>query len=162
LTTRRARFRRHPALPAGRPRPAPLTQGSLDAALARGGAQATNTVTGTPYYRFTLDTPQGLSIRAQNEAADPYIYLFDGTGALIAENDDYDSLNSRIDITDAAAAGHLLRGHARAVRSRSSGDALGLCPTMRGRRGGTHRHGRRRAAARRDMAGARAWGSCRR
>jgi hypothetical protein len=77
----------------------PLTQGSLDAALARGGAQATNTVTGTPYYRFTLDTPQGLSIRAQNEAADPYIYLFDGTGALIAENDDYESLNSRIDIT---------------------------------------------------------------
>lgn len=77
----------------------PLTQGSLDAALAQGGAQATNTVTGTPYYRFTLDTAQGLSIRALNEAADPYIYLFDGRGNLIAENDDYDSLNSRIDIT---------------------------------------------------------------
>jgi hypothetical protein len=56
-----------------------LTQGPIDAALAQGGAQATNTVTGTPFYRFTLDQPQGLSIRALNEAADPYIYLFDGT-----------------------------------------------------------------------------------
>jgi hypothetical protein len=83
----------------------PLTRGPIDAALAQGGAQATNTVTGTPYYRFTLDRPQGLSLRAANEAADPYIYLFDGTGALIAENDDYDSLNSRIDITTPLAAG---------------------------------------------------------
>jgi hypothetical protein len=82
-----------------------LTQGPLDAALARGGAQATNTVSGTPYYRFTLDAPQGLSIRAMNETADPYIYLFDGTGALIAENDDHESLNSRIDITAPLAPG---------------------------------------------------------
>jgi hypothetical protein len=82
-----------------------LTQGSIDAALAQGGAQATNTITGTPFYRFTLDQPQGLSIRALNEAADPYIYLFDGNGDLIAENDDYDSLNSRIDITAPLAAG---------------------------------------------------------
>jgi hypothetical protein len=83
----------------------PLTQGSIDAALAQGGAQATNTVTGTPYYRFTLDQPQGLSIRALNESADPYIYLFDGDGGLIAENDDFDSLNSRIDITTPLPSG---------------------------------------------------------
>jgi len=83
----------------------PLTRGPIDAALAQGGAQATDTVTGTPYWRFTLDQPQGLSLRAANEAADPYIYLFDGTGALIAENDDYESLNSRIDITTPLAAG---------------------------------------------------------
>jgi hypothetical protein len=82
-----------------------LTQGAIDLALAQGGAQATNTVTDTPFYRFTLDQPQGLSLRALNEAADPYIYLFDGVGALIAENDDYDSLNSRIDITTPLAAG---------------------------------------------------------
>jgi hypothetical protein len=82
-----------------------LTQGPIDAALAQGGAHATGTVTGTPYYRFTLEMPQALSLRAVNEAADPYIYLFDGTGALIAENDDYDSLNSRIDITSPLAAG---------------------------------------------------------
>jgi hypothetical protein len=54
--------------------------------------------------------PQGLSMRAQNEAADPYIYLFDGVGALIAENDDYDSLNSRIDITTPLAAGSYCMG----------------------------------------------------
>ncbi len=83
----------------------PLTRGPIDAALAQGGAQATATVTGTPYYRFTLGTPQAVSLRAGNPAADPYIYLFDGTGALIAENDDHDSLNSRIDITSPLAAG---------------------------------------------------------
>jgi hypothetical protein len=77
-----------------------LTQGPIEAALDLGGAQATGTVTDTPYYRFTLATPQSLSLRAYNEAADPYIYLFDGSGALLAENDDYDSLNSRIDMTD--------------------------------------------------------------
>ncbi|MGP1356008.1 DVUA0089 family protein, partial [Roseicyclus sp.] len=49
--------------------------------------------------------PQSLSIRAENENADPYIYLFDGAGTLIAENDDYDSLNSRIDVIDPLPAG---------------------------------------------------------
>lgn len=78
---------------------ADLVSGSLDAALGSGGAQATDTVTGTPYYRFSLDTAQALSIRALNQNADPYIYLFDATGDLIAENDDFDGLNARIDIT---------------------------------------------------------------
>lgn len=82
-----------------------LTQGSLDTALERGGAQATNPVSDTPFYRFTLETPRSLTLRAFNEAADPYIYLFDDTGALIAENDDYDSLNSRIDVTPPLAPG---------------------------------------------------------
>ncbi|MBF9029830.1 ABC transporter substrate-binding protein [Rhodobacterales bacterium HKCCE3408] len=82
-----------------------LGQGPVDAMLGQGGVTATNSVAATPYYRFTLSSPQPISIRAENEWADPYIYVFDGQGALIAENDDYDSLNSRIDFTDPLPAG---------------------------------------------------------
>jgi len=75
-----------------------LGRGPIDAQLGQ-GVTATNTVTATPYYRFTLASPQLLTIRAENQAADPYIYLFDGQGALLAENDDHDGLDSRIDVT---------------------------------------------------------------
>lgn len=76
-----------------------LNEGPLDALLAAGGVSAVNPINGTPYYRFTLETPQAISITAVNENADPYIYIFDGTGSLLAENDDYNSLNSRVDFT---------------------------------------------------------------
>lgn len=76
-----------------------LGQGPIDGQLGQ-GISTINTVTSTPYYRFTLASRQVLTIRAENPAADPYIYLFDGQGRLLAENDDYDSLNSRIDVTD--------------------------------------------------------------
>ncbi|UWQ94180.1 PPC domain-containing protein [Rhodobacteraceae bacterium M385] len=82
-----------------------LGNGALDGQLFEGGASAVNTITGVPYYRFTLDSPQALSIRAENPSADPYIYIFDGNGTLLAENDDYQSLNSRIDFTSPLAAG---------------------------------------------------------
>lgn len=83
----------------------PLSAGSLDAQLFAGGASAANTISGVPYYRFTLDAPQALSIRAENPQADPYIYIFDGTGGLLAENDDYESLNARVDFTAPLPAG---------------------------------------------------------
>lgn len=82
-----------------------LGNGALDGALATGGVLATNTISGAPYYRFTLTTPQSLSVTAENPSADPYIYIFDGTGALLAENDDFDGLNSRVDFTSPLAAG---------------------------------------------------------
>ncbi|NKX46447.1 DVUA0089 family protein [Roseicyclus persicicus] len=82
----------------------PLGQGPVDAQLMQ-GLRATNTILGAPYYRFTLASPQALTIRADNPAADPYIYLFDGQGVLLAENDDYESLNSRIDMTRPLPAG---------------------------------------------------------
>ncbi len=81
-----------------------LGQGTIDAMLAQ-GVRGVDTVAGTPYYRFTLASPQPLSIRAENPDADPYIYLFDGQGTLLAENDDFDSLNSRIDMTSPLPAG---------------------------------------------------------
>jgi len=82
----------------------PLGRGPLDQ-LPDGRASATNSVTGAPYYRFTLAAPTPLTIRATNPRADPYIYIYDGSGALIGENDDYNSLNSRIDFTDPLPAG---------------------------------------------------------
>ena len=81
-----------------------LGQGPVDGQLMQ-GVRAVNTISGAPYYRFTLASPQSLTIQAENPSADPYIYVFDGSGALLAENDDYDSLNSRIDFTRPLAAG---------------------------------------------------------
>ncbi|OAN84432.1 hypothetical protein A8B78_07145 [Jannaschia sp. EhC01] len=83
-----------------------LGNGPLDAQLAEGGGvSVANTISGVPYYRFTLASPQAISITAENPQADPYIYFFDGTGGLLAENDDYQSLNSRIDFTAPLPAG---------------------------------------------------------
>ncbi|MEM7722544.1 MAG: DVUA0089 family protein [Pseudomonadota bacterium] len=84
----------------------PLGSGAIDENLAQGQAVTDrNTVTDVPYYRFTITTPQAVSIRAQNQDADPYIYLFDGEGSLLAENDDTDGLNSRIVMTDPLSPG---------------------------------------------------------
>lgn len=85
----------------------PLGNGPIDAQIVPGqpGISATNTVTAVPYYRFTLASPQAVSIRANNPTADPYIYIFDDLGTLLAENDDYNSLNSRVDFTTPLAAG---------------------------------------------------------
>lgn len=78
---------------------------SLGAVETSGRVAGTETIAAAPYYRFTLASPQGVTIRAENPDADPYIYLFDGQGGLLAENDDYDSLNSRIDMTAPLPAG---------------------------------------------------------
>ncbi|RMA42464.1 DVUA0089 family protein [Rhodophyticola porphyridii] len=83
----------------------PLGAGAVDAMLGE-GVTATNSIAGTPYYRFSLSAPQALSIRAENPSADPYIYIYDGQGTLLAENDDYDGLNSRVDFTDPLPAGN--------------------------------------------------------
>jgi hypothetical protein len=82
----------------------PLGQGPLNQAPGQ-EAMATNTVTGAPYYRFTLSEPMPVSIRAENPSADPSIYLYDANGLLIDENDDYNSLNARMDFPDGLPAG---------------------------------------------------------
>ena len=79
-------------------------EGSLDDALADGIAQ-TASIANTPYYRFTLDAPQSLSITAENPDADPVLMVYDADGYLLAENDDFDGLNSRVDFVDALPAG---------------------------------------------------------
>ncbi|MEM9319922.1 MAG: DVUA0089 family protein [Pseudomonadota bacterium] len=81
-----------------------LGQGPIDGQLSAGVSQ-TNTTQAVPYYRFSLASPQALTITAENEWADPYIYIFDGQGNLIAENDDYNGFDSQIDFTQSLPPG---------------------------------------------------------
>lgn len=95
-----------------------LGAGPIDADLAKGVSMA-NSVDAVPYYRFSLAAPQALLIRATNELADPYIYLFDASGMVLAENDDAGGLNSRIDVLRPLAAGEYCIGM-RALSDRTS------------------------------------------
>ena len=69
------------------------------------GSVASASVNETPYWSFTLDAPSPISITAENETADPVITLYGPNDFYIDENDDFDGLNSRIDVTDALDAG---------------------------------------------------------
>jgi hypothetical protein len=69
------------------------------------GTSVTASAATTPYWSFTLDAPTPVSITAVNESADPLITLYDASENYITENDDYDGLNSRIDMLEPLAAG---------------------------------------------------------
>jgi hypothetical protein len=85
----------------------PGSSGSCAEAVPIGplGSSVNGSATDDPYWSFTLDQPTAISITAVNESADPLITLYDGANNYIAENDDHDGFNSRIDITDPLAAG---------------------------------------------------------
>lgn len=78
--------------------------GAIDASLA-GGASVTASVNQIDAYGFSLAAPQAITITAENPSADPLITLYDGAGNYVAENDDFDGLNSRIDITTPLSPG---------------------------------------------------------
>ena len=59
----------------------------------------------THYYRFSLSQPMPLTLRAASPTLDPVLKLFDGQGVLLAENDDADGLNARLDFASPLAAG---------------------------------------------------------
>ncbi|MEL6677232.1 MAG: DVUA0089 family protein [Pseudomonadota bacterium] len=80
-----------------------LGDGAL--ALPDGPVVSTATAVEVPFYRFTLDTPQAVSILAENESADPVLKLYDGNGVLLAENDDFIGVNARIDMVEPLAVG---------------------------------------------------------
>ncbi|MCC5973341.1 MAG: ABC transporter substrate-binding protein [Rubellimicrobium sp.] len=82
-----------------------IGSGPIDAQLASGAISATATVNDVPIWGFTLGQPTAMSITAVNPAADPYIIIYDEFDNYIAENDDFDGLNSRIDFTAPLAAG---------------------------------------------------------
>ena len=69
------------------------------------GTSVSASVMDTPYWSFTLDEAMPVTITAENETADPVITLYDADENYIADNDDFDGLNSRIDLTDPLAAG---------------------------------------------------------
>lgn len=76
--------------------------GSCETAVPLGtvGSSASSSVDETPYWSFTLDAPTSVSIRAENESADPVLTLYGTDGSYIAENDDFDGLSSQLDMAD--------------------------------------------------------------
>jgi len=74
--------------------------GTLDGPLMVSGSVDSN-----PYWRFSLAAPTPISVTAENETADPVIILYDAAENYLNENDDFDGLNSRIDMTAALPAG---------------------------------------------------------
>ena len=57
------------------------------------------------FARFTLDAATAISVTADNVDADPKIALLDAAGEQLAENDDFDGLNARIDMGTPLDAG---------------------------------------------------------
>lgn len=70
-----------------------------------GELSGTASVDATPYWGFTLDAPTAVTVTAANEDADPLIILFDADQNYLSENDDFDGLNSRINMADPLPAG---------------------------------------------------------
>ncbi|WP_242494153.1 DVUA0089 family protein [Salipiger sp. IMCC34102] len=90
--------------------PEPVAESSCDTALDMG------TFTGEPlsqdavpaesaWLAFDLAEPGGFTVTARNESADPTLRIESSAGALLGENDDYDGLNSRVDVTASQDAG---------------------------------------------------------
>ena len=69
------------------------------------GQSVSNSWNAQNTYSLTLDEPTPLSLTAENEDADPILTLYDPSGNWLAENDDYDGLNSRIDMLTPLPAG---------------------------------------------------------
>ncbi len=69
------------------------------------GSTQTGSVDENGFWSFTLSEPTALTITANNEDADPTIVLLDADSTEIAENDDHDGLNARIDVTTPLNAG---------------------------------------------------------
>ena len=69
------------------------------------GATVTSSAFDTPFWNFTLDAPTAITITAENESADPVVTLFGPDEEYIDENDDFDGLNSRLDMADPLAPG---------------------------------------------------------
>ncbi len=56
-------------------------------------------------YSLRIDTPMSVTLTAENPNADPILTLYDQSGNWLAENDDFDGLNSRIDMVNPLAVG---------------------------------------------------------
>ena len=82
-----------------------FAESAIDSLLEDGLSHSAS-VTETPFYRFSIDHSQKISISASNESADPLITVYDADGNDIAENDDYGgSYNSRINFRSPLEAG---------------------------------------------------------
>jgi hypothetical protein len=82
-----------------------LARAPLNQRLSEGPVREAIRPDEVPFLRFTLSTDQALTLVAKNQAADPVLRLFDSDGIELAQNDDFDGLNARIDLPDALPAG---------------------------------------------------------
>jgi hypothetical protein len=75
-----------------------LSDAPLDGQVATAPVTQSATVDEVPNWGFVLTQPTALSITAENESADPLITLYDEFGSYLADNDDWDGLNARLDM----------------------------------------------------------------
>lgn len=88
----------------------PLGDGDFAAAIGNGRVLSRVSAAETSYLRFDLTDLTPLILRAEASGPDPKVALFDAAGNLIAENDDADGLNSRLDFPAGLAAGSYCLG----------------------------------------------------
>lgn len=69
------------------------------------GTSGTGSVADVPNWRFVLDQDMPVTVTATNPSADPYVTVYDEFGTYIGENDDFDGLNSRLDLSSPLSAG---------------------------------------------------------
>ncbi len=77
---------------------AQLASGPINGALAGGGEISFSRAGDVTYHRFMVENPLGLTITARNTEADPVLRVYDSSGNIITENDDFDGLNAQIDM----------------------------------------------------------------
>lgn len=83
----------------------PVAFGPINAAVAGGGQISFSRSGNVSYHRFTVADPLGLTVTANNSDADPVLRIYDNSGNIVFENDDYDGLNSQIDMQTPLQAG---------------------------------------------------------
>ncbi|MDB6180091.1 hypothetical protein [Paracoccus fistulariae] len=87
-----------------------LADGPLNAALAQGPVSVPADGTATSYFRFTLSEATPLTLRGTSQDLDPLIKLFGADGEMLAEDDDTEGTNARLDYADTLAAGDYCLG----------------------------------------------------
>jgi hypothetical protein len=75
----------------------PMAEGAIDSML-EGGVTFTGAAQDFPYLSFRIESDRMLTITAENEMADPVIAFYDEYGSWLGENDDFNGLNSQIDV----------------------------------------------------------------
>ncbi len=76
-----------------------LAETSLDRRLSNGPITITFIPSEAPFHRFSLDERSAITLTATGTDTDPVLRVYDGNGALLEENDDFDGLNPRIDFS---------------------------------------------------------------
>lgn len=69
------------------------------------GTSGTASVADVAFWRFTVTDATGITVTADSDNADPYITVYDSFGNYMGENDDFDGLNSRLDLTETLEPG---------------------------------------------------------